>query len=388
LAAVFLLCNIPTPYRIPLFNEIHSQMSDRGLELRVLFGAAGYQRRKWKIDLGEAGFSYRVLPSSRLLYGNPENPFFTYSKLGEEIRGHRPLAIIGNGFSMATTKLFLSSFYSGIPYLIWSGATGMEGTRFLPVRRLHRKALVRKASGFVAYGSRAARHLEEFGADPERIFLGVNTVDTSTFSRESRRLREHGEVRTTDGENRLLYLGELSPRKNVARLFGAVAILARQRKDFVLDLVGDGKERGRLEKMALDMGIHSLVRFHGFQQKGQIIRFLAAARCLLFQTDYDIWGLVLNEGMAAGLPCLASIHAGATDDLITHGVTGFKVDFSRAEESAQTMNWILEHPGEAEAMGERARSRMENEFSLKTSAKGFVSAVEKAIMNNPQKGAR
>lgn len=57
------------------------------------------------------------------------------------------------------------------------------------------------------------------------------------------------------------------------------------------------------------------------------------SHCFLFQTDFDIWDLVLVEAMSAGLPCISSIHAGATHDLIKDGVTGFAMNLSENRRS-------------------------------------------------------
>ena len=48
--------------------------------------------------------------------------------------------------------------------------------------------------------------------------------------------------------------------------------------------------------------------------------------------------------MSAGLPCISSIYAGATHDLIKEGVTGFAMDFSETEEVVDKVNRILENP--------------------------------------------
>ena len=44
--------------------------------------------------------------------------------------------------------------------------------------------------------------------------------------------------------------------------------------------------------------------------------------------------------MAAGLPCLSSIHPGATDDLIVDGETGFALDFADSEAVADKIDWV------------------------------------------------
>jgi hypothetical protein len=45
------------------------------------------------------------------------------------------------------------------------------------------------------------------------------------------------------------------------------------------------------------------------------------------------------------------------------------------------MNWLLDHPTEAEQMGEKAKRIIEEKASLKISAQGFLQAIQKSIEN-------
>jgi len=363
-----LITNIPTPYRVPLFNELSRQLREKGLRLKVVFGALGYPRRKWQIDLNAAQFDYAVLHSRKIKYRNPESLSFTYSRLFKTISQDKPFVVIGNGFSLATTKLWLRSFLTKTPYIIWSAA--IEDANRSALRRALRKALTKRAAGFVAAGTLAKKYLLSLGCQPEDVEIGINTVDTSFYMDKGK------EDKSAARENRhLLYVGALNPRKNVLRLLNVVRLLAEQRRNFVLDVVGDGEEQENLERYVTENHLTELVRFHGFHQKEKIKDFYRAADLFLFQTDFDIWGLVLVEAMAAGLPCISSIRAGATHDLIKDGTTGFALDFAEAEKATEKINWILDHPELSKEMGRIAQEFIAKDASLETSARGFVKAV-------------
>ena len=78
LKTVLLITNIPTPYRIPLFNKLSEQLADDGRRLVVLFGACGYAHRKWEVDIDDVKFEYRILDSYRLSFYRGEKVVFTY----------------------------------------------------------------------------------------------------------------------------------------------------------------------------------------------------------------------------------------------------------------------------------------------------------------------
>jgi glycosyltransferase involved in cell wall biosynthesis len=174
-------------------------------------------------------------------------------------------------------------------------------------------------------------------------------------------------------------VGELSQRKRVDLLLPIVAQLSEKRTDFILRVVGTGPEEVKLRGMAEQLGVSNRVSFEGFKQKPEVAKMLANADCFVFPTGFDIWGLVLVEAMAAGLPCISSLHAGVTHDLIQDGVTGFGVDFSQTGKVAEILGWVLEHPEESRAMGERARQFIADQVNLQKSAMGFVEAIRIAL---------
>lgn len=380
LGTVLVITNIPTPYRIPLFNELAAQLKPQGGRLKVAFGATGYRNRKWQINLADCQFDYEILPSRTFFLGRTESASFSYPGLWQLLARERPAAIIVTGFSLATVKLWWRSLFRATPYLIWSGsiATGGEANSFL--RRLQRRLLIGRAAAFVAYGSAARDYLVSLGAPAARISVAINTVDTDFFTAETVRLRLAAQAATArmGGPRRFLYIGELSKRKNVQQVLTAAAALAMVRKDFAVDIVGDGEERASLEAWAAGHGLGGVVTFHGYRQKQELPAFLAQSTALLFQTDFDIWGLVLTEGMAAGLVPLASVKAGATADLVNEGVTGFAVDYANVAAVTGRMAWILDHPEQAATVAEAASRFICDHASLSVSAAGMLAAINTA----------
>lgn len=373
---VVIVTNVPNPYRIPLFNEIHSQLLGHGIELKVLFGSESYSRRKYKLNLAECSFTYGFLDSAKYNLGNVEKTLFSYKKIIPVLKAENPDCVIMSGFSLGTTRLWFYSLFHKVKYIIWSGTIICKGKNDSLLRRLQRKILASGASGFIAYGTSATKYLQSLGIKKENINIAINTVDTTFFRNETAKLRKD---RIADAKFHLTYIGYLSARKNVTRLLEIVKDLKMTRNDFILDVVGDGDDKPNLEKFVQMNGLSEFVCFHGFRQKAEIPVYLAKSSCFLFQTDFDIWGLVLNEAMAAGLPCLSSANAGATIDLIKEGETGFVIDFANKSEAVRRISWVLDNPEEAKRIGEKAKSFIDKEASLHVSAAGFVKAIVRSL---------
>jgi glycosyltransferase involved in cell wall biosynthesis len=374
-----LVTNIPTPYRIPLFDELGRQLLARQVDLTVVFGAGGYARRRWNVDLGGAVFRHHVLRPRRLAFGAGESPSFTYPGLLSLLRREKPDIIIAVGFSLASLKVWLASVLFGMRYIIWSGAIA-EDTAPSRFRLWQRRLLIGRAVAYISYGSLARDYLVQLGAARERVHIAINTVDTEFFRRETDRSKVAGTVR------QVLFIGDLTSRKRPDLVLDAFALVARQRPDVALVLVGDGPLRGKLEETAAKYGVADRVRFEGFRQRDQIPRYLGEAWCFVFPTDFDVWGLVLVEAMAAALPCISSVRAGATRDLIEEGVTGLAADFHDPAAVAAKILFLLDNADRATQMGEAARDFIRARANLAISAAGAATAIDLALGGDAPSG--
>jgi len=262
---VFLITNIPTPYRIPLFNEINKQLEERNIKLKVIFGALGYARRKWLIDMSECTFDYKILTTRSIQFSNPEKASFTYSGLYQLISKEKPSVIISNGFSIATVKLWMRSWFKKTLYLIWSGDVEREDVSDSFLIQLQRRLLIKKASGFIAYGTKAKEYLVFLGADEQEIEIGINTVDTQFYIKETE--RKVDKSKNDYGKKHLLCVSHLTQRKRIDQLLQIIKVLLSMRNDFILEIVGDGIEMENLKILTEKLEIANYVKFIGFKQK-------------------------------------------------------------------------------------------------------------------------
>lgn len=377
-AKVLLITNIPNPYRVPLFNELSRQLSSRGIGLKILFGAAGYERRYFNLDMRDCAFDYEILPTRKLPHVDSERVIFTYGRLFARIRNYNPDLIITNGFSLASMKLWIRSWFTDTPYLIWSGAIKPQVERLSLLRTFQRRLVAARAMGGIAYGTLAKSYLASFGLEMNSITIGINTVDTEFFREKVTQLR--ASMKESDQKKQLLSICYLTKGKRVDQLLRAIQVLASRRRDFVLKILGAGPELDNLRQMSRELEIADRVEFVGFVEKNDIPAYLAAADCFLFSTEYDIWGLVLVEAMAAGVTCIASRLAGATPDLVQEGVTGFANDFSDSHGLAQRINWVLDNEIASRQVGENAREFISKKVTLGISAAGFAAGIEKALL--------
>ncbi len=374
---VVLITNIPNPYRVPLFNELSKQLISESIHLKIIFANRTYKRRRFQLNEGDFEFDYCYLENEAITIGdNSENSYFTYKGLSRQLKKEKPDAIIVSGFSSATIKVFLYSIVNRTPYIIWNGSIAKQGRKDSFIRKLQRKFLTRFASTFIAYGTKAKSYLVSMGAASEKVFIATNTVDTSFFENETEKQRG---ILMDDGLHHFIYLGYLVPRKNVGQLVEIAKMLKAQRSDFCIDIIGDGESKDSLEQMVKEYQLTDQIIFHGFKQKEELPPYFAKAKALLFQTDFDIWGLVLNEAMAAGVPCLSSVNAGASEDLIIDGENGYIVDYQNKAAILEKINFIIENPEKAAELGKLAGEFIRKNASLSNASVGFVKAIKTSL---------
>lgn len=121
------------------------------------------------------------------------------------------------------------------------------------------------------------------------------------------------------GEKLLIHLSNFRP---VKRVNDCIHILAEVRKHAAAHLlmVGDGPDRAPAERLARELGVERHVTFFG--KLNHIERILPLAHVLLLPSRLESFGLAALEGMACGVPPVAT-RVGGVPELVTDGVDGF-----------------------------------------------------------------
>ena len=125
---------------------------------------------------------------------------------------------------------------------------------------------------------------------------------------------------------RVLFLGNLIPLKGLHSLLAALSQLNKDA--WQLDVVGsftrDPAYAQKVKQQASTLGLSKRVHFHGELDKDPLMERLRQAQVLALPSSYEGFGIAYLEGMAFGLPAIATI-AGAAGEIITEGVNGYLI---------------------------------------------------------------
>ncbi len=158
---------------------------------------------------------------------------------------------------------------------------------------------------------------------------------------------------------RLMHLSNFRPVKRPADCVRVLAKVADE-LDAELWMVGDGPERGPVERLAHELGLKARVRFMGKQD--HVERLLPQADVLLLPSEHEAFGLAALEAMACGVVPVAT-RTGGVGELITHGEDGYLEEVGDVDAMAGRVRDLFTDPARRPAMATAARNTAQMRFS-------------------------
>lgn len=180
----------------------------------------------------------------------------------------------------------------------------------------------------------------------------------------------------------LLYVGRLSPEKQLSLLLQSYKIMLQKRDDLFLIIVGVGEERQMLEELALSLNIHQNLRFLGQVEYAMIPTLLKSASVFTFPSPNECRPMAILEAMAAKLP-IVTRQALWSSDILEHQKTALLSQGDPLEFATLVLS-VLDFPSIAQNLSENAYEAVQP-FAAKQGCKKIFDLYEVLIDNN-QKG--
>lgn len=158
-------------------------------------------------------------------------------------------------------------------------------------------------------------------------------------------------------------VGRLRKEKGQTLLLQAFAEVLKQHSPATLLLVGDGPDRGVLERQAKQLGVFNNVCFYGRCEPEDVYRMLAVMDLVAVPSLFEGFGLAAAEAMAAGRPVVASAVDGLAE-VVVDGQTGTLVPPGDPGALAAALVQLLKDPDLAYIYGKSGLERCRNLFGL------------------------
>ena len=374
-----ILTSHPIQYQAPLFRELAQRC-----DLRVYFAhrqtpqaqaAAGFGVAfEWDVDL-LSGYPHAFLTN---VASRPDTGTFwgcdTPAITGEIKAGCFDAFLVMGWHLKCFWQAIRACQRQGVPVMVRGDSQlGTPRSRLKQaVKAVLYPWIIRQFDACLYVGQRNREYLEHYGARADRLFFAPHCVDTQAFASAAAAV-DRDAVRAAWGigpdDRAVLFAGKLVKRKRPLDLVKAVAQLRSQGQHSVLVWAGDGPDRWALQ--ALGESLRVPMVFLGFCNQSQLPGVYRAADVLALPSEgSETWGLVVNEAMACGTPCVVSDACGCAPDMILPDVSGGVFELGDVDSLAKMLSNALRIDRYAPAI-----STLSNHYSVSATASGILTAA-------------
>jgi len=167
-------------------------------------------------------------------------------------------------------------------------------------------------------------------------------------------------------------------------MIDAFSHVVREHPSFHLLIVGDGPERGKLERQTENLGLSTQVHFTGFQNQPEA--YYRAMDMFALSSRSEGLPVSLLEAWNAGLPTVCTA-VGGIPDVVTHGVNGRLVPPGDVQAMVRAIRFFLREPAKAQQVGLRGRAKVLDSYSLDRMADNYRNRYETSLAVLRDRGA-
>ena len=360
---VLFLTNYPSPYRVHFFDELGKYMdvtvlySDRVEDMK-------HRNAAW-FEEGDHGFqAIRLTPKLRV--GRRYLCFDVLPWLKKKFD-----AIVVCGYSSPTAVLAMAWLrLHRIPFYmeVDGGLIRQDGK----LKHFVKKSLVCLANRWLSSGVHTTKYLVHYGAKEDHVshyhFSSLyerDILDKPLSAEEKEAFRM---LLGIEEKHMILAIGQFIHRKGFDVLLHAAKELDPETGIYIVG----GETTDEYRKLREELGLTN-VHFLSFQKKDRLALLYKAADMFVLPTREDIWGLVINEALAYGLPTLTTDRCVAGLELIEDGVNGYVVAVGNAPVLAEKIRAVL--ASDLERMGAAALEKV-RPYTLENMARTHVAIFE------------
>jgi glycosyltransferase involved in cell wall biosynthesis len=362
-----IITNIPAPYRIPLWNILAQQV-----DLTLYFMSYTEINRKWNILLDKSRFKFKILKGIHLPLRKGEFTLhFNYSIFTELKKNNFDIIICGSYDSVTVLLAVLYAKLKRKKIVLWYESVKQSALIKKGILYNLKRTIINMFDKYLVPGHAAKDNLLSFGINEDAIFIAPNSVDNKLYFKA--KLKKNNSLVNKYPRKNILFVGSFVKRKGIKYLIDAYENLCFK-EEIGLIIVGDGVLSNELKQYCLGKGLKN-VFFEGYKNQEQLCEYYGFCDVLVLPSFLEVWGLVVNEAMAAGMPIICSKYAGCAPDLVIHGENGYIIDPEDTETFSKYLSNILNNTQLQKSMGLKSLEIIKNYTPQKT-ADGFLRCID------------
>lgn len=371
---VLYITNISTPYNVEMFNEL-----GKYCDLTVLYerNYAKDRNKSWLESNKQITFKSIVLKGSPFRKDSAFNPTII-----KWLR--KDYDIYVSSYSSPTGMLTFEYLRMKKKILIFKADGGIikNDNKLKYALKRH---FISSASYYLSSGKTTSEYLIHYGANAKNIMLypfsslRENEILNNVISQDEKLERK----KQLNVRERIMVLtvGQFIHRKGFDILLRACSKL---NADIGVYFVG-GDLTKEYKKIVTDLNLTN-VHFEGFKTKEEIVNYYKASDIFVLPTREDIWGLVINEALAFGVPTITTDKCVAGLELIADGENGFIVPVENYELLANRINLIEENEILREEMASKSLQVVKS-YTIENIANKHLELFHKIVAKSSKKNA-
>lgn len=217
-----------------------------------------------------------------------------------------------------------------------------------------------------------------FHVPAEKVEIIPNGIDVTKFDMSTDRQAVRRRYDVQSHEKLVLCVGRLVPQKGIEYLIRAIPAIADRYPQAKFIFVGEGWMRDYLESVSRSTGHHWKIKFTGFIPDQELTALMTSADVLVIPSVYEPFGIVALEGMAAGVPVVAS-QVGGLAEVIEHDRTGVFVYPRNPDSIAWGVGHVLSNPDHANWITKNASEKVQKTYSWEAIADRTVDIYKEAL---------
>lgn len=386
---VLFVASHPVQYMAPIFRRLAAEPQ---LEMHVAYCALkGAEAAldpefgtdiQWDVPLLD-GYSWSHVPNR----GSGKESFLGLFNPGLWMlirQGKYDAVVSFVGYVRATFWIAcLAAKFSRAAFLFGTDATSLaprdRRSWKVSVKKLFWPWLFRLADQVIVPSSAARDLMLSLGLAVDRVSLTPYCVDNNWWVEQAKKV-DRNAVRSSWGVARsdpvILFSAKLQPWKRPLDLLRAFAKATLPNAFLVF--AGEGPLRHQIEAEAVSLGVASRVRMLGFANQSQLPAIYASSDFLVLPSEYEPFGVVVNEAMCCGCVPLASDASGAARDLVRPVSQDLVFPCGDIDALAKILRDIGSNPAHLQALSRAARVQIQT-WSPERNISATLDAIRSAV---------
>jgi len=374
------LTNIPAPYRVAMYNELHRQ----GLDFEVYYMRRTERDRSWRIDESKMRHPFYIDSGFYAMIGR-FHIHFNPRLLVRLFRQRHTDVIVGGGWNdpdvLVLALLKRLRIFKGELHF-WSEANFLTiGARRENVaKRLVRRFVYNSSRGAqISSGKMTELTMEKWGIGARRFIPLPNTIEEERFDISDAELV----IRYANPVATFLMPVRLTERiKGIVNFFSCIGDENTRRARFLI--AGDGPDENLVRRFIQEHQLEGHIQLCGFCDTDRLAALYKQAHVFLLPSFTDASPLALVEALRMHLPVLVSERCGNHYEAVIPGANGYLLDPSnpvRVRQAFETMMLrIADWPEMGEVSAECYRAVFDREVVIQNFIRGLTAFAPTTVV--------